>query len=41
MEDIKMDLRRIEFHDVDWIHVAQNKYQWQILTNRILTIQVP
>jgi hypothetical protein len=33
--DIKMDLREVEWEDVDWIDVAQAKVQWQALVNTI------
>jgi hypothetical protein len=28
-DNIKMDLREIEFGDVDWIHLAQDRDRWQ------------
>jgi hypothetical protein len=27
--------------DVDWIHVAQNRYQWQAVLNTTMSLWVP
>jgi hypothetical protein len=40
-DNIKMDLREIEFGDVDWIHWAQDRDRWQALVNMVLNLQVP
>jgi hypothetical protein len=32
-DNIKMDLREIEFGDVDWIDLAQDRDRWQALAN--------
>jgi hypothetical protein len=29
------------FEVVDWMHLAQDKEQWQALVNRVLELQVP
>jgi len=36
-----MDLRKIGCEVLDWIHLAQNKYQWWALVNMVMTRQVP
>jgi hypothetical protein len=35
-DDIKMDLREMEWKSVDWIHVAQDKDQWQTLVSTVM-----
>jgi hypothetical protein len=32
--NIKMDLREIEYAGMDWIHLAQNGNQWWALANK-------
>jgi hypothetical protein len=34
-ENTKMDLRVIGWGDIDWIHLAQDKYQWRALVNTL------
>jgi hypothetical protein len=38
---IRMDLREIGWEGVDWIHLAQDRDQWQALVNMIMNPQVP
>jgi hypothetical protein len=38
---LKMDLRKIGWEGVDWIHVAQDGDQWWILMNTVTNLQVP
>jgi hypothetical protein len=38
--DIKIDLREIGFND-DWIHLVQNRDQWQAPVNMIMNLQFP
>jgi hypothetical protein len=40
-KDVKMDLRKIEWHDVDWIHLAQGRGQWRALLNTVIYLRVP
>jgi hypothetical protein len=40
-DNIKMDLRETGREVVDWIHVAQDMYQWCALVNSIMNLQVP
>jgi hypothetical protein len=40
-ENIKMDLREIEFGDVDWINLAQDRDRWRALVNTVMKLQVP
>jgi hypothetical protein len=39
-ENITMNLREIGWEGVDWIHVAQNRYQWRVLVSTINNIRV-
>jgi hypothetical protein len=40
-DNIKMDIREIEFGDVDWIHLAQDRDRWRALVNTVMSLQVP
>jgi hypothetical protein len=41
VDNIKMDLREIEWAGVDWIDVAQDRDQWRALVNTVLNLRVP
>jgi hypothetical protein len=41
MDNIKMDLRRMGWGDMDWIYQAEDKDQWRTLVNTVLNLQVP
>jgi hypothetical protein len=36
-----MDLREIGWEGVDWMHLAQDRYQWRAVVNTVMNIQVP
>jgi predicted membrane protein len=38
--NIKMDLRVIEWDDIDWINLAQDKDQWRVLVNTVMNLWV-
>jgi hypothetical protein len=40
-DNIKMDLRKIGFGDVDWIHLAQDRARWQAVVNMVMNLRVP
>jgi hypothetical protein len=40
-DNLKMDLREIEFGDVDWIHLAQDRNRWRALVNTVMNLWVP
>jgi hypothetical protein len=40
-DNIKVDLRKIGFGDVDWIHLAQNRDQWWAIVNTVMNLLVP
>jgi hypothetical protein len=39
--NIIMDFREIEWGGMDWIDVAQNRYQWRALVNTVINLRVP
>jgi hypothetical protein len=40
-DTIRMDLRKIGWEDADWIHLAQDRDQWQALVNTVMNTHVP
>jgi hypothetical protein len=36
-----MDLREIEWDDMDWINLAQDGDQWKALVNKLMNFRVP
>jgi hypothetical protein len=36
-----LDLREIGWEGMDWIHLAQDRDQWQALVNTEMNVQVP
>jgi hypothetical protein len=41
VDNIKMDLRKIEWDGMDWIDLAQDRDQWRALMNMIINPRVP
>jgi hypothetical protein len=41
VENIKMDLREIEWDGMDWIDLAQDRDQWRAIVNRVMKLWVP
>jgi hypothetical protein len=41
LNNIKLDLREIEWEGVDWIDIAQDRDQWRALVNTVLNLRVP
>jgi hypothetical protein len=41
VDNIKMDLRKIEWYDMEWIDVAEDRDQWRALVNRVMNLRVP
>jgi hypothetical protein len=39
--NIKMNLREIEWGDVDWTDQAQDRDQWRALMNIVINLWVP
>jgi hypothetical protein len=40
-DNIKMDLREIEWRGVDWIHLAEDRAQWRALEKTVMNLRVP
>jgi hypothetical protein len=40
-DNIRMDLVEVEWGDVDWIGLAQDKNRWRALVNSVLNLRVP
>jgi hypothetical protein len=41
VDNIKIDLREIEWDAMDWINLAQNRNQWRDLVNTVMNLRVP
>jgi hypothetical protein len=41
VDNIKMDLREIEWDGVKWIDMSQDRYQWRALVNTVMNLGVP
>jgi hypothetical protein len=39
--NIKMDLRKIRWSVMDWIHLSLDKDQWKALVNTVMNLRVP
>jgi hypothetical protein len=40
-DNIRMDLREIEWGGMDWIDLAQDRNQWRALVNKAMNLRVP
>jgi hypothetical protein len=41
VDNIKMDLGEMEWGGVNWIDLAQDRYQWRALMNTVMNLRVP
>jgi hypothetical protein len=41
VNNIKMDLREIEWSGMDWLYLAQDRGQWWALVNKVMKLRVP
>jgi hypothetical protein len=41
VDNIRMDLGEVEWGDVDWIYLAQDRSRWRALVNSVLNLRVP
>jgi hypothetical protein len=37
---VRMDRRETGCEGVDWVHLAQDKYQWRAVVNTVMSLQV-
>jgi hypothetical protein len=40
-DNIKMDVRQMEWGGMDWIDLAQNRDQWTALVNKVMNLRFP
>jgi hypothetical protein len=40
-DNIKIDLREIGCRGMDWIDMAQDRYQWMALVNIVMNLWIP
>jgi hypothetical protein len=41
VDNIKMDLGEMEWGEVDWIGLAQDKDKWRVFVNSVMNLRVP
>jgi hypothetical protein len=41
VDNIKIDLREIEWGGMDWIGMTQDRDQWRALVNTVMNLRVP
>jgi hypothetical protein len=41
VDGIKMNFREIEWADIFWIDLVQDRDQWRALVNRVMSVQIP
>jgi hypothetical protein len=40
-DNIRMDLREIEWGGMDWIDLAQDRDQWRAVVNTVMNLRIP
>jgi hypothetical protein len=40
VDNIKMDIRQVDWGDMDWIDLTQDRDQWKALVNTVVILQV-
>ena len=40
-DNIKMDLREVEWDGMGWINMAQNSGEWRAFVNAVMILRVP
>jgi hypothetical protein len=41
VDNIKIDLREVEWCGMDWMNLAQDRDQWRVLVNTVINLRVP
>jgi hypothetical protein len=41
VDNIKRDLVKVGWGDVDWIGLAHDRYKWRALVNAVMNLRVP
>jgi hypothetical protein len=41
VDNIKVDLKKIGLVSMDWFDLAQDRYQWKALVNKVMNLRVP
>jgi hypothetical protein len=41
VNNIRVDLREVDWGDVDWIGLAQDRNRWRAVVNSVLNLRVP
>jgi hypothetical protein len=41
MDNIKMDLREVEWDGMNWIDLAQDRDRWRALVNAVMNLRLP
>jgi hypothetical protein len=40
-DNIRIDLREIEWEGVNWMHLTEERDQWRAVVNTVMNLQVP
>jgi hypothetical protein len=40
-DNFKIDLKKVVWDGVGWIHLAQDREQWQTLVNAVMNLRLP
>ena len=40
-DTVKMDLREVGYEPIDWITLAENRYQWRAYVRATMNLRVP
>jgi hypothetical protein len=38
---VRMDVRKIGWKAVEWMHLAQDRIQWRVLVNMVMNLRLP
>jgi hypothetical protein len=41
VDNIRIDLGEVEWGDLDWIGLAQDRNRWRVLVNSVLNFRIP